>query len=240
MIIINYMSKYDYYYFISKIDKDWKGFFNDNKVELENILKNTIQENIYPEKKNIFKIFKYLPPSEIKCVILGQDPYINHEIIKDKLIPQAEGLSFSVPKSHKKIPPSLKNIFKEIKNNYPDFEYKNGNLKKWVKKEKIFLLNSALTVIPGKSNSHQKFWESFTDKIIEYISENNSNIVFILMGNNAKAKQSLIDKEKHIVITSVHPSPLSANRGFFGSQIFKIANDKLIEKKISPINWSLI
>ena len=106
--------------------------------------------------------------------------------------------------------------------------------------ERLIKLNSALTVIPGKSNSHQKYWEGFTDKIIKYISENNNNIVFILMGNNAKSKYSLIDSKKHIVLTSVHPSPLSANRGFFGCDIFKITNDKLSEKKIKPINWNLV
>ena len=179
-------------YFLTKIHPDWVPFFTDKKNELDNILEFVLSSKFYPKKKNIFKIFKYLGPNDIKVVLLGQDPYINFELVDDKKIPQAEGLSFSVPKSHRKIPPSLKNNFKEIKNSYPDFEYTNGNLKKWSKNEKIFLLNSALTVIPGKSNSHQKYWESFTDKVIEYISKNNKNIVFILMGNNAKSKYDLI------------------------------------------------
>ena len=229
----------DVNYFLTKIHPDWIQFFQENKKQLDDILKVVFEDKIYPKKKNIFKVFKYLSPKDIKVLLLGQDPYINFELVDGKEIPQAEGLSFSVPKSHRKIPPSLKNIFKEIKNSYPQFEYKNGNLKKWIKREKIFLLNSALTVLPGKSNSHQKYWESFTNKVIEYISKNNSNIVFILMGNNAKSKYDLISKN-HIILTSVHPSPLSANRGFFGCKIFEKANEELDKKNIDKINWSLI
>ena len=225
-------------YFLNKINKDWIPFFEKNKDELQSILDSVLSQKVYPKKKHIFRIFRYLSPKDIKVVILGQDPYINFETIENKEIPQAEGLSFSVPKKHRNIPPSLKNIFKEIKNSYPDFEFKNGNLKKWVKNEKIFLLNSALTVLPGKSNSHQKYWESFTDKVIEYISKNNENIVFILMGNNAKSKYKLINKNQ-IILTSVHPSPLSASRGFFGCKIFENANKELAKKEIKPINWSL-
>ena len=226
---------------LNNIHSDWNEFFEENSETLQNILDKVLDKKnkIYPKKKKIFKIFKYLSPSDIKVVILGQDPYINFEVVDDKEVPQAEGLSFSVPKRHRKIPPSLKNIFKEIKNSYPDFKYENGNLKKWVKREKIFLLNSALTVIQGKSNSHQKYWQEFTDKVIEYISDSNENIVFILMGNNAKSKYSLIDSKKHIVLTSVHPSPLSANRGFFGCDIFKKANQQLSKRDIEEINWSL-
>lgn len=227
---------FDYNQFINY---EWKEFFDKNKNELNIIFNKTLQSKVFPKKKNIFKVFEYLSPKEIKVVILGQDPYINSEIIEGKEVPQAQGLSFSVPKSHKTIPPSLKNIFKEIKNSYPDFKHKNGNLKKWVKREKIFLLNSALTVLPGKSNSHQKFWENFTDNVIKYISDSNENVVFILMGNNAKSKYSLIDTEKHIVLTSVHPSPLSASRGFFGCDIFKKANIELSKKGIDEINWNL-
>ena len=222
-----------------KIHVDWLDFFNKNKEMLQGIFNKTLIHEIYPKKKHIFRIFKYLSPNEIKVVILGQDPYINFENIEGDIIPQAEGLSFSVPKRHRNIPPSLKNIFKELENCYPEFKYKNGNLKKWVKREKIFLLNSALTVIPGKSNSHQKFWQEFTDKVIEYISQNNKNIVFILMGNNAKSKINLIDSNKHVILTSVHPSPLSANRGFFGCKIFKKANDELKKRNMEEINWNL-
>ena len=221
------------------IHSEWFQFFDENNDELQDIFNKTLTSKIYPKKKNIFKIFKYLSPSDIKVVLLGQDPYINFEIVDGKEIPQAQGLSFSVPKSHKKIPPSLNNMFKELKNCYPEFKYKNGNLKRWVKKEKIFLLNSALTVIPGNSNSHQKYWQDFTDKVIKYISSSQENIVFILMGNNAKSKYNLIDNKKHIVITSAHPSPLSASRGFFGSAIFKKTNDELAKRSLPIINWNL-
>jgi len=234
------MKNYNFEYYIKHIHEDWKDFFLKNKETISDILDKISNKKIYPKKKHIFRLFKYLPPNDIKCVILGQDPYINYESIEGKEVPQAEGFSFSVPKNHKKIPPSLKNIFKEIKNSYPDFKYENGNLKKWVKKEKIFLLNSALTVLPGKSNSHSKYWESFTDNVIEYISENNKDIVFILMGNNAKSKSNLISTDKHTVLTSVHPSPLSASRGFFGCKIFEKTNNKLKDKNIKPISWSLI
>jgi uracil-DNA glycosylase len=169
---------------------------------------------------------------------MGQDPYIGYEIINNIKIPQACGLSFSVPKSHKKIPPSLQNIFKEIKNCYPDYEIpKHGSLKRWVKKEKILLLNAALTVIEGKSNSHAELWTSFTDKLIKYISEKNNKTIFLLMGNFAIKKEYLIDTKKHKVFRTVHPSPLSANRGFFGCNIFKIINEYLIENNQEPINW---
>ena len=230
-------SIYDYH---DKIHVDWLDFFESQKDDLKLILSKTLVSKVYPNKSNIFKVFKYLSPKEIKVVILGQDPYINFEDVNGRKIPQAQGLSFSVPKDHKNIPPSLKNIFKEIKNSYPEFNYSNGSLKKWVKKEKIFLLNSALTVIPGKSNSHQKYWQKFTDDVIKYISDSNENIIFILMGNNAKSKTSLIDTDKHVILTSVHPSPLSASRGFFGSNIFKNTNEELSKRNLKEVNWNLI
>jgi len=233
------IKNYNFDYYINHIDKDWKELFIKNKDNISDILQKISDKKVYPKKKHIFRLFKYLSPKDIKCVILGQDPYINYELVEGKEIPQAEGFSFSVPKHHKKIPPSLKNIFKEIKNSYPDFKYKNGNLKKWVKKEKIFLLNSALTVLPGKSNSHSKLWQDFTDNVIEFISENNKDIIFILMGNNAKSKSKLICNKKHTILTSIHPSPLSASRGFFGCKIFENANKKLKDKNIKQISWNL-
>lgn len=228
--------------FIDKLDEKWKEFFIENRSMINGIL-NSIYvfkpKDVFPEQKKIFRVFKYVPPEQIKVVLLGQDPYIGSEIIDGKKIPQAEGLSFSVPKSHSKIPPSLLNMFKEIKSSYPDFNYENGNLKRWVKKEKIFLLNTSLTVSEGKSNSHQKYWSQFTDEVIKYISDVNELTVFILMGNNAKLKMQLIDKDKHVILTSVHPSPLSANRGFFGCKIFEKTNEELIKRGIEPINWTL-
>ena len=181
---------------------------------------------IFPKKKNIFKTFNYFGPKDTRVVILGQDPYINSEIVDGKKVPQAVGLSFSVPKSHKKIPPSLKNIFKEMVSCYPDFSYSHGSLLRWVKREKIMLLNAALTVVEKKSGSHLPLWQDWTDLVIKYLAKENPDIVFILMGNFAKKKYNLLDK-KNIILTSVHPSPLSASRGFFGCKIFLKANTEL-------------
>jgi uracil-DNA glycosylase len=224
---------------IDKVNIGWLPFFDEHKEQLDKILNEiNFNDNIFPEKKNIFKALFYFPPEDIKLFIMGQDPYIGYEIINEIKIPQACGLSFSVPKSHKKIPPSLQNIFKEIKNCYPDYIIpKNGSLKRWVKKEKILLLNSALTVIEGKSNSHAKLWTDFTNKLIKFISDKNNKTIFLLMGNFAINKKNLIDENKHKIFTTVHPSPLSASRGFFGCNIFKNINDYLIENNKEPINW---
>jgi len=225
---------------IKKIHPDWLDFFNEHKTLLINILNSVYENNdqvIFPNTKDIFRLFKYISPTEIKLVLLGQDPYINSEIIDNVKIPQAEGFSFSVPKSHKKIPPSLKNIYKEIKNSYPEFVFTNGNLKHWVKNEKIFLLNSSLTVIEGMSNSHQKLWSHFTNLVIKYISKVNNNTIFLLMGGNAISKSKLIDNNKHSILTCVHPSPLSAHRGFLGSKIFEKVNEVLINQDKNIINW---
>lgn len=221
----------------------WEEILNTEKgVEVINFLESKLQkhnQSIYflPFKSNIFEAFKYFDLSSTKLVLLGQDPYINVEIIDGKETPQAMGLSFSVPNGIK-IPPSLKNIFVELKNNYPNFEIpKHGNLIRWVKEENILLLNSALTVKKGISNSHQKKWECLTDKVIEYISENTDNVIFLLLGNNAKSKRKFISEEKHHIITGVHPSPLSAHRGFFNSNIFKQIDNKLEQIGKEKINW---
>lgn len=226
---------------MKNIHKDWDPLFEENNGLLISIFNNIYFNNdniIFPKAKNIFRIFKYMSPTEIKVLILGQDPYIGSENIDGEKIPQAEGLSFSVPKTHRKIPPSLKNMYKEIQNSYPDCEFENGNLKRWVKNEFIFLLNSSLTVVEGMSNSHQKYWTQFTDKVIEYICEKNSGMVFLLMGANAISKKKLIDSDKHHIITCVHPSPLSANRGFFDSKVFEKTDNKLKELDKDPIKWS--
>jgi uracil-DNA glycosylase len=224
---------------LDKVHPDWISFFEENKESLNDILSKIDYEKevIYPKKKKIFKAFFYTSPKDIKLVLLGQDPYINSEVINDKKIPQACGLSFSVPKTHK-IPPSLKNIYKEIKNCYLDYEIpNNGDLSRWIKEEKILLLNSALTVLEGKSNSHANLWGKFTDKIIEYISKENEKTMFLLMGSFAINKAILVDLKKHQVFSCVHPSPLSAHKGFFGCGIFKKINDYLISINLEPINW---
>lgn len=219
---------------IKRINVGWEQFFEKNNTELTGILDSINFDTIYPSKNNIFRSLFYFSPSEVKLVILGQDPYISSE----NGIPQACGLSFSVPRIHKKIPPSLQNIFKEIKNSYSDYQIpSNGCLKRWAKKEKILLLNSALTVIEGKSNSHAKLWSNFTDNLIKFISEKNNGTIFLLMGNFAINKEKLIDNNKHKIFKTVHPSPLSAHRGFFGSNIFKDINDYLEINEKEVINW---
>ena len=153
-------------------------------------------------------------------------------------IPQACGLSFSVPQSHKKIPPSLLNIYKEIKNCYPNVEIPiNGSLEKWVTNEKILLLNSALTVEACKSNSHKLLWSKWTDKLLKFINDINDNTIFLLMSNFAINKSILIDENKHKIFTTVHPSPLSAFKGFIGCNVFKLINDYLKQNNKEEIKW---
>jgi len=228
---------------VKRIHQGWLDFFSTNKNELNEIL-NKVNEDviknkvIFPNPKDLFRTLFFFSPKDTKLVLLGQDPYINSEIINGKKIPQACGMSFGVPKSHKKIPPSLNNIFKEIKANYNDVNIpSHGFLKRWVKQEKILLLNSALTVIESKSNSHQHLWIDFTDKLIKYINDVSPHTVFLLMGNFAIGKSKLIDKSKHKIFTTVHPSPLSASNGFYGCKVFKNINDYLESKKINPILW---
>lgn len=205
----------------------------------DKLIKHHTIDYILPHTENILEAFKFFEINETKLVLLGQDPYINLENIQGKEVPQAMGLSFSVP-TGVKIPPSLKNIYKELKNCYSEFEIPtHGNLSRWVLEEKILLLNSSLTVKKGVSNSHQKKWEQLTDEIIKIISEQNNHVVFLLLGNNAKSKQKLINSDKHSIVTGVHPSPLSANRGFFNSKVFKLVNEKFIENNQDVVNWNI-
>jgi len=185
---------------------------------------------IFPNKKDIFKAFKLCSFDEVKVVILGQDPY--HRIN------QANGLAFSVNKKIK-IPPSLLNIFKEYSSDLNLKIPKSGNLNEW-SQQGVFLLNSILTVEEGKPGSHKDLgWMQFTDKIIEILSEKKINIVFILWGAYAQSKIKLIDAKKHLIITSPHPSPLSAHKGFFGSKPFSRCNEYLRNNKITEINWNI-
>ena len=224
---------------LNNVNEGWLPFFENNSNELNEILsKIDFNETIFPEKNNILKSLFYFPPEEIKLFIMGQDPYIGYEIINNVKVPQACGLSFSVPKSHKKIPPSLKNIFTEIKNCYPNYKIpNNGSLKRWAKKEKILLLNASLTVIEGKSNSHADLWNNFTDKLIKFISDRNNKTIFLLMGNFACKKEYLIDETKHKIFKTVHPSPFSVHKGFFGCNVFKNINDHLILNNEEVIKW---
>lgn len=185
---------------------------------------------IYPNKEDIFNAFKYSKLENIKCCILGQDPYHGPN--------QAHGLSFSV-KCDTEIPPSLKNIFKELKSDLNIDSPIHGNLKAWAK-QGVMLLNSSLTVREHEPNSHSKIgWHIFTDNVIKTLSERENPLVFILWGNNARSKKSLITSNKHFIIESSHPSPLSAYNGFFGSKPFSRTNEFLINNNIEPINWNL-
>ena len=169
---------------------------------------------------------------QVKVVILGQDPYHNDG--------QAMGLAFSVPRGFKPLPPSLQNIYKELAKEYPDsFKIpKDGDLSGWAQ-QGVLLLNATLTVRAHEAASHaNRGWELFTDKVISILNSSRQNLVFLLWGNHAQKKGSMIDKQKHLVLNAAHPSPLSASRGFFGCGHFKAANDYLEEKGLDPIDWS--
>lgn len=232
------------------VKKSWKKIIkNSMSDEQYKKIKETVNNstgNVYPNFENIFETFKYFDIDELKVVILGQDCYINCIEENGIIYPQANGLAFSVNNKHR-IPPSLKNIFKEMKETIDDFEIpNNGDLSNWVRNEKILLLNSALTVEHGKSNSHMKLWEPITDNIIKSISDKCQNIVFILWGNFAKSKKKFIDVDKHFIIEGVHPSPLACkynlkgtSKSFFGHNYFNRVNDYLKENKIENIEWKL-
>ena len=185
----------------------------------------------FPPGKLIFNAFDLCPPEKTKVVILGQDPYHGPG--------QAHGLCFSVPRGVPH-PPSLINIFKELEKDVKAPYPKSGNLSPWAK-QGVLLLNTTLTVQANRAGSHQgKGWEKFTDQVIHILSNNYKNIVFLLWGSYAKQKIKIIDREKHFVLTSGHPSPLSANRGYwFGNSHFSKTNDYLTSKGKKPINWNL-
>lgn len=183
----------------------------------------------YPPGNLIFNAFNLAPFNDVKVVILGQDPYINPG--------QAHGLSFSVPDGIAP-PPSLKNIYKELAEDLQLPIPRTGNLTPWAR-QGVFLLNAVLTVRAGASGSHAgKGWETFTDAAISALSEKRENLVFMLWGNYAKQKMRLIDAQKHLVLTSAHPSPFSAT-AFFGCRHFSKANEWLVGKGEKPIEWGL-
>ncbi len=188
------------------------------------------QHIVYPPSQLIFNAFNLTPFDNVKVVIIGQDPYHNEG--------QAHGLAFSVPDNIQK-PPSLQNIFKELNQDLGIPINHNGNLEKWAK-EGVLLLNASLTVRAHQAASHAKIgWQRFTDAAIKALSDNRQNLVFLLWGNYAIAKESLIDHEKHLILKTVHPSPLSASRGFFGCHHFSKTNEYLINHNIKPIDWSI-
>jgi uracil-DNA glycosylase len=217
-----------------KIESSWKvrlkeEFEKPYFSDLTNFVKSEYAtQKIYPPGSLIFNAFEKCPFDKVKVVILGQDPY--HEP------GQAHGLCFSVPDGIS-FPPSLQNIFKEIKNDLVLPIPKSGNLERWAE-QGVFLLNSTLTVRAHQAGSHQKKgWETFTDNVIHFLSESEDHLVFLLWGAYAQRKGELIDSGKHLVLNSVHPSPLSAHRGFFGNHHFSKANEYLINHGKTPISW---
>ena len=183
---------------------------------------------VYPPPKEIFSAFNMCPFEKVRVVILGQDPYHGAE--------QANGLAFSV-RSDVAIPPSLQNIFKEIQTDLGKPIPKDGDLSR-LAKQGVLLLNATLTVSARSPGSHQKKgWEEFTDAVIKSLSQKRQNLVFLLWGSYAKKKGEIIDRTKHLVLETSHPSPFSAERGFFGCKHFSQANDYLINNKIKPIDW---
>ncbi len=219
-----------------KIEKSWKlalnAEFNEEYFsELKNFLQNerNTGQIIYPPGANIFSAFEKTPIDKVKVVILGQDPYHG--------VGQAHGLSFSVPEKQA-IPRSLQNIFKELKSDLNISIPNTGNLEKWAR-QGVLLLNATLTVRANQPGSHQnKGWENFTDSVIRRLSKDRKGIVFILWGKYAQAKQPLIDNTKHYILTSPHPSPFSAGRGFFGCKHFSKTNEFLLKEGLTPIDWN--
>lgn len=199
--------------------------------ELKNFLvQEKKQHTVYPPGSLIFNAFNTTPLSEVKVVILGQDPYHDEG--------QAHGLCFSVPDSVPP-PPSLVNIFKEIKDDLGLTPPSRGNLTAWAR-QGVLLLNAILTVRAHMAGSHrEKGWEIFTNACIQAISERKSGVVFLLWGSYAQAKSALIDASKHHILKSVHPSPLSAHRGFLGCRHFSKANDLLLSQGKTPISWGI-
>lgn len=217
-----------------KIEDSWKNelrevFHQDFFIKLAAFVKYEYQNHqVFPPGKEIFNAFWHCPLNAVKVVILGQDPYHGPG--------QAHGLSFSV-KPGIPFPPSLLNIFKEIKSDIGTDMPPNGDLTRWAD-QGVFLLNAILTVRANQAGSHQnQGWESFTDEVIRIINLRRSNVVFMLWGAYAQKKAELIDPKKHLVLRAPHPSPLSAHRGFLGCRHFSQANRYLVEHGIGPISW---
>lgn len=221
-----------------QLEQSWKEvlvdeFEKDYMKNLRAYLQNEQRKKctIFPPNRFIFNAFNHTPFHAVKVVILGQDPYHGQG--------QAHGLSFSVQKGVP-IPPSLKNIFKELSNDVPGFRIPlYGDLTQWAD-QGVLLLNATLTVEAHKPGSHQKKgWEMFTDKAITELSERRTGIVFLLWGKFAQDKAALIDKSKHYILKAAHPSPYSAANGFFGSHHFSKTNQILRDHNLKPINWQL-
>lgn len=219
-----------------KINEKWKDwlqsefesdYFDKIRKDLHHAKENS--KVIYPKGSQIFNAFKLTPPDKLKVVILGQDPYHNPD--------EAMGLSFSVPK-HIRIPPSLKNIYKELYNDLSISPPQHGDLSSWAR-QGVFLLNAILTVEQNLPASHRDIgWQQFTDAVIKIISQQKKHVVFILWGNFARSKRMLIDTNKHLIIEAAHPSPL-ARTGFAGHKPFSRTNAYLTTHGIEPIDWAI-
>lgn len=221
---------------MSAIENDWlEAIGEEFKKEYYKNLYNFIKEEysthvIYPNADDIFNAFHFTPLSDVKVVILGQDPYHN--------VNQAHGLCFSV-KPEVDIPPSLVNIYKELEDDLGCSIPNHGYLKKWAD-QGVLLLNTVLTVRAHQAASHQgKGWETFTDAVIQAVNEQDRPIVFILWGKPAQTKKKMLTNPKHLILEAPHPSPLSAYRGFFGSKPFSKTNEYLKENGIEPIDWQI-
>lgn len=218
------------------IHNDWQNVLADQfeapyYLKLREFLKEEYStQKIHPDMYHIFEALELTPYDKVKVVILGQDPYHG--------VNQAHGLSFSVQPGVK-IPPSLRNIYQEMQNDLGISPVQHGNLVSWAK-QGVLMLNTVLTVREGQAYSHRgQGWEQMTDAVIKRLNEREKPIVFILWGKPAQEKIKMIDTSKHAIIKSVHPSPLSAHRGFFGSKPFSKTNHLLIEWGESPIDWQL-
>lgn len=218
------------------VDNDWTPILKEAEQiasyqELREFLKKEYAEAaIYPVMDDIWQAFEWTPFSEVKVVILGQDPYHGRY--------QAHGLSFSV-RPEVDVPPSLKNMYKELERDLGTPPVSHGYLKKWAE-EGVLLLNTVLTVRGGEAHSHRnRGWEDLTDHVIKALSEREEPIVFLLWGNAAQKKEKMIDTSRHVVLKTSHPSPLSAYRGFLGSGMFSETNRILEEMGFEPVDWSL-
>lgn len=215
---------------------DWSKYLSVEKEKeyfrnLYTFLNNRSTFDIYPPRGSWFKAFEHSSFTSTRVIILGQDPYHGEG--------QAEGLSFSVPKGIT-IPPSLRNIYKELNSDEVDFSQpEHGNLVSWAQ-QGVLLLNSVLTVEKNSPAAHaNQGWEIFTDQVIRILNDNKQHLVFILWGAYANKKSELIDSDRHLILSSAHPSPFSAHKGFFGCKHFSQANEYLLSTKQQPISWSI-
>ena len=222
---------------MAQLSNDWLEAINgefkkDYYKELYQFVKEEYSKLVvYPPADDIFNAMHFTPLSKVKVLLLGQDPYHN--------VNQAHGLSFSVLPSQPDLPPSLQNIYKELNSDWGCYIPNNGYLKSWAD-QGVLLLNTSLTVIANKANSHAKIgWEIFTDRVIQVLNEREDPVIFVLWGGNARSKKKYINTNRHHIIESVHPSPLSAYNGFFGSKPFSRSNALLAQMGKEPINWQI-